>query len=206
MIDKFNNRNIIMNNKIKWKNLPGVDKHYIYDTFVEDYNKLYNENLEYRFINAKFVDFITDKVYYIDKNNNKYYIYHKNDFGRRIKTPYFKKMYKKRVDREGFNKGSFYGYDKKPEIQLTKPVITENGIMYQVKYYNQYKRCLVTFENNEFKEIIFMKDGFRKNGTEPLDFKTKVKLGKTNKLYNKIKEKAIEDYRREMNEKTEDTQ
>ena len=38
-----------------------------------------------------------------------------------MKTPYFKKEYKKRVDREGWNKNDyFYGYDKKPPIILIK--------------------------------------------------------------------------------------
>jgi hypothetical protein len=197
MIKLFNNEQIIMDNKIKWKNLPGKDKHEIFRTFITEYNKKFDTLLEYQYIDAAFIDYITERAYYIDKNNNKYYIYHKNDFGRRIKTPYFKKYYKKRVDREGFNKGDFYGYDKKPETQLIKLSVNENEVLYQVKYYNQYKRCLVTFVNGTFDEIIFMKDGFRKNGIEPLDFKTKVKLGKNNKLYNKIKEMAIKDYKGE---------
>lgn len=187
MIDKFNNRQIIMNNKIKWKNLPGKDKHEIYNMFVEEYNKTYNENLEYKFINAKFVDFITSKVYYIDKNGNKYYIYHKNDFGKRTKTPYFKKMYKKRVNREGYNTGEFYGYDKKPPLKIIKIEKDKEHILYMLKN-SQYKRCNVIFENNQLKCMIVMKDG---NGK---DYKYKRELSKRNKIYKPIEEQALKDY------------
>lgn len=192
MIDKFNNKKIIMDNKIKWKNLPGKDKHEIFDMFINEYNKTYNENLEYKFINAKFVDFITSKVYYIDKNGNKYYIYHKNDFGKRIKTPYFKKMYKKRVDREGFDiKENFYGYDEKPPLKIIKLEANENHILYMLKN-SQYKRCDVIFENNEIKCMIVMKDG---NGR---DYRYKRELSKRNKIYNQIKEQALNDYKRRI--------
>lgn len=191
MVEKLD-KHIIMNNKIKWKNLPGVDKHTIYDMYVEQYNKQYNEQLEYKFINAKFVDFITDKVYHIDKNGNRYYIYHKNDFGRRIKTPYFKKMYGRRVNREGFNENSFYGYDKKPEVQLIFLYIQDNIIGYRLKN-SKYKKCEVYFNNNQFDYIIVMKDGYR-NREMKQDFKYKEKLGINNKLYKKIKNQAINDF------------
>ena len=190
MIKRFTNEHIIMQNKIKWKNLPGKDKREIYRMFIEEYNKKFGTLLEYKFIDQFFVDYITERVYYIDKNGNKYYIYHKNDFGRRIKTPYFKKEYKKRVDREGWNKNDyFYGYDEKPPIILIKLSSDEDGTLYQLKN-SRYKRCLVKFENNEIKEIIVMKNGFRKDNK--LDFKYKAKLSKRNKLYNEIKNKILQ--------------
>jgi hypothetical protein len=192
MIKLFTDERIVMQNKIKWKNLPGKDKHFIYDTFIKEYDETFCTMLEYWMIDGAFVDYITHKAYYVDKNGNNYYIYHKNDFGRRIKTPYFKKYYKKRVDREGFSERGA-SYDKKPEVEFIRLSVDENGVLYQMKKH-KYKRCYVSFENGNFKEIIFMKDGFRKNGIEPLDFKTKVSLGKTNKLYNKIRDLAITDY------------
>ena len=66
--------------------------------------------------------------------------------------------------------------------------LRENGTLYQLKN-SRYKRCLIKFENNEIKEIIVMKDGFRKDNK--LDFKYKAKLSKRNKLYNEIKNKIF---------------
>ena len=34
---EFLTKGLILDNKIKFKNLPGVDKHYIYDTFKDEY-------------------------------------------------------------------------------------------------------------------------------------------------------------------------
>ena len=39
MIKRFTNEHIIMQNKIKWKNLPGKDKHEIYRMVIEEYNE-----------------------------------------------------------------------------------------------------------------------------------------------------------------------
>lgn len=99
MIEFFTDDTVLYN-KIKFKNLPGVDKHFIYDTFVQDYNKQFDEDLQYEDIKGTFVDFIYKKVYYVDKNGNKYYIYHKNDYGRRVQTPYFWKNYKRHKGQE----------------------------------------------------------------------------------------------------------
>ena len=127
---EFLTEGLVLDNKIKFKNLPGVDKHYIYDTFKDEYNKTFNEDLQYQDIKATFVDFIYTKVYYIDKNGNKYYIYHKNDYGRRVQSPYFWKNYKRHQNQE------------KPETAIKR----------EKTNYKQYKRNKET-QHTDFKTV-----------------------------------------------------